>query len=56
MKLKNILLAMPLQFPLSFVLTFGVRNLTDLNIWWCVLIAFGINVLYDFGEHVRRGD
>ena len=56
MKLKNILLTYILQVPLLYVLVFGVHNLTDLSIWWCVLIAFGINVLYDFGEHVRRGD
>ena len=56
MKLKNTLLAFPLQFPLLFVLTFGVRNIIDLNIWWCVLIAFGINVLYDVGEIIRRND
>lgn len=54
MKLKNTLLAFPFQFPLLYVLTFGVKNLADLNIWWCVLIAFGINVLYDVGENVRR--
>lgn len=56
MKLKNTLLAFPLQFPLLFVLVFGVRFLTDLNIWWCVLIASVLNVLYDVGEHVRRID
>ena len=56
MKLKNTLLAFPFQIPLLYVLTFGVKNLADLNIWWCVLIAFGINVLYDVGENVRRGD
>ena len=56
MKLKNTLLAFPLQFPLLFVLVFGVRFLTDLNIWWCLLIASVLNVLYDVGEHVRRID
>jgi uncharacterized membrane protein len=56
MKFKNILLAYILQFPLLYVLTFGVQNLTDLNIWWCVLIASGINVLYDVGEIIRRND
>lgn len=56
MKLKNTLLAFPLQFPLLFVLVFGVRFLTDLNIWWCVLIAFVLNVLYDVGEIIRRND
>lgn len=56
MKLKNILLAFPFQLPLLYVLTFGVKNLADLNIWWCVLIALGINVLYDVGENVRRGE
>lgn len=56
MKLKNILLTYILQIPLFYVLVFGVHNLTDLNIWWCVLIAFGINVLYDVGEIIRRND
>jgi hypothetical protein len=56
MKLKNTLLAFPLQIPLIFVLIFGVRFLTDLNIWWCVGIAYVLVLLYDFGETVRRGE
>ena len=56
MKLKNTLLAFPLQFPLMFVLVFGVHSLTDLNIWWCVPIAFVLDVMYDAGENIRRGE
>jgi len=55
MKLKNLLLAIPLQFPLLFVLVFGVHFLTGLSIWWCVSIAFVVNVMYDAGENIRRG-
>jgi hypothetical protein len=55
MKLKNLLLAIPLQFPLLFALVFGVHSLTGLSIWWCVSIAFVLNVMYDAGENIRRG-
>jgi uncharacterized membrane protein len=54
MKLKNTLLAFPLQFPLMFVLVFGVHSLTDLNIWWCVPITIGIVFMYNFGENIRK--
>lgn len=56
MKLKNTLLAFPLQFPLMFVLVFGVHNLTDLNIWWCVIISLVLDWMYYFGENIRRGE
>ena len=56
MKLKNLLLAFPLQFPLLFVMVFGVRFLTDLSIWWCVPIAFVLDVMYYAGETIRRGE
>ena len=55
MNLKNILLSFPFQFPLLFVLVFGVRFLTDLNVWWCTLIAYVLVFSYDFGEHIRKG-
>ena len=54
-ELKNLLLAFPLQFPLLFALVFGVHSLTGLSIWWCVPIAFVLNVMYDAGENIRRG-
>jgi hypothetical protein len=56
MKLKNLLLAFPLQVPLMFVLVFGVHFLTGLSIWWCVPIAFVLDVMYDAGETIRRGE
>jgi hypothetical protein len=56
MKLKNTLLSYILEIPLLYVLVFGVHNLTDLNIWWCVPIAFVMNLLYDAGERIRRGE
>ena len=56
MNLKNILLSFPFQFPLLFVLVFGVRFLTDLNVWWCTLIAYVLVFSYDFGESIRRGE
>lgn len=55
MKLKNILLSLLLQSPLLYVLVFGVYNLTDLNIWWCVPIAVVLDWMYYFGENIRRG-
>jgi hypothetical protein len=56
MKLKNLLLAFPLQFPLMFALVFGVHFLTGLSIWWCIPIAFVLDVMYDAGENIRRGE
>jgi hypothetical protein len=56
MNLKNILLAYPFQIPLIFVSVFGAHSLTDLNIWWCTLIAYFFLVMYDFGEIIRRND
>ena len=56
MKLKNLLLAFPLQFPLLVAVVFGVYFLTGLSIWWCVPIAFVLDVMYDAGENVRRGE
>jgi hypothetical protein len=56
MKLKNLLLAFPLQVPLMFALVFGVHFLTGLSIWWCVPIAFVLDVMYYAGENVRRGN
>ena len=56
MKLKNILLALLLQSPLLYVLVFGVHNLTDLNIWWCVPISVVLDWMYYFGENIRRGE
>lgn len=56
MKLKNILLALLLQSPLLYVLVFGVHFLTGLSVWWCVPIAFVLDMMYYFGENVRRGD
>lgn len=56
MKLKNTLLAYILQFPLLYVLVFGLDNLTDLSIWWCVPIAFVLDMMYYFGENLRRGE
>ena len=53
MKLKNTLLAFPLQFPLLFALVFGVHNLTGLSIWWCVPIAFVLDWMYYFGENIQ---
>ena len=55
MKLKNTLLAFPLQFPLLVALVFGVHFLTGLSIWWCVPIAFVLDVMYDAGETIKRG-
>lgn len=56
MKLKNTLLAFPLQFPLMFALVFGVHYLTGLSVWWCVPIAFVLDMVYYFGENIRRGE
>ena len=55
MKLKNTLLAFPLQFPLFVALVFGVHNLTGLSIWWCVPISVVLDWMYYFGENIRRG-
>jgi hypothetical protein len=56
MNFKNTLLALPFQYPLILVLGFGVHHLTDLNVWWCILIASVLIALYDFGETIRRND
>jgi hypothetical protein len=56
MKLKNLLLAFPLQFPLLVAVVFGVHFLTGLSIWWCVPIAFVLDVMYYAGETIRRGE
>jgi hypothetical protein len=56
MKLKNTLLAFPLQFPLFVALVFGVHNLTGLSIWWCVPISIVLDWMYYFGENIRRGE
>ena len=56
MKLKNILLASPFQFPLFVAVVFGVHSLTDLSIWWCVPIALVLDLMYYFGENIRRGE
>jgi hypothetical protein len=55
-KLKNLLLAFPLQVPLMSALVFGVHFLTGLSIWWCIPIAFVLDVMYDAGENIRRGE
>ena len=55
MKLKNLLLAFPLQVPLMFALVFGVHFLTGLSIWWCVPISFVLDVMYDVGERIISG-
>ena len=54
MKLKNLLLAFILQFPLLVAVVFGVHFLTGLSIWWCVPIAFVLDVMYYAGENIRR--
>lgn len=54
--LKNILRAFPLQFPLMFALVFGVHSLTGLSLVWCVAIAFVLDMMYYFGENIRRGE
>jgi hypothetical protein len=56
MKLKNLLLAFPLKFPLLFALVFGVHSLTGLSDWWCIPIAFVLDMMYYFGENIRRGE
>ena len=56
MKLKNLLLAFPLQVPLLVAVVFGVHFLTGLSIWWCVPIAFVLDVMYDAGETILRGE
>ena len=56
MKLKNTLLAFPLQFPLLVALVFGVHFLTGLSIWWCVPIAFVLDMMYYVGETIMRGE
>ena len=56
MKLKNLLLAFPLQVPLMFAVVFGVHFLTGLSIWWCYPIAFVLDVMYYAGETIRRGE
>jgi hypothetical protein len=55
MKLKNTLLALLLEFPLMFALVFGVHVLTGLSVWWCVPIAFVLDLMNYFGENIRRG-
>ncbi len=54
MKLKKILLAAPLQIPLMFAVVFGVHFLTGLGILWCIPIAFVLDMMYYFGENIRR--
>jgi len=55
-KLKNFLLTLSLQVPLSFFLVFGVHFLTGLRMLWCVPIAFVLNAMYDVGENIMRGE
>ncbi len=55
MKLKKILLAASLQIPLMFAAVFGVHFLTGgLGILWCVPIVFVLDMMYYFGENIRR--
>jgi len=56
MKLKNLLLAFPLQVPLMSALVFGVHFLTGLSIWWCVPIASVLAVMYVAGEKIGSGE
>ena len=56
MRIRNILLAYILQFPLAFALVFGVHFLTGLSIWWCVPIAFVLDLMYYVGENIRKVD
>jgi len=53
-KLKNFLLTLSLQVPLSVFLVFGVHFLTGLSILWCFPIAFVLNAMYDVGENIMR--
>ena len=55
MKLKNLLLALPLQVPLWFVSGLGVYYLTGRSIWWGVPIAFVLDLMYYAGDNIRRG-
>tara|TARA_B110000503_G_C6947322_1_gene329510 strand:- start:63 stop:236 length:174 start_codon:yes stop_codon:yes gene_type:complete len=55
MKLKNLLLAFILQFPLLVAVVFGVYFLTGLSIWWCYPIAFVLDFMYYAGETIKRG-
>jgi hypothetical protein len=55
MKLKNTLLAFPLQVPLLVAVVFGVHFLTGLSIWWCAPIAFVLDLMYYAGDNIRRG-
>ena len=55
MKLKNLLLAFPLQVPLMSALVVGVHFLTGLSIWWCVPIASVLAVMYVTGEKIMSG-
>ena len=56
MKLKNTILSYILQFPLTFALVFGVHFLTGLSVLWCVPIAVILDLMYYFGENIRKVD
>jgi hypothetical protein len=55
-KLKNLLLGLPFQFPLLYALQFGVSFLTGLSILWCIPISVVLIVMYYVGENIMRGD
>ena len=44
-----------LQFPVYYVLVNGLAALTGLSIWWCAPIAVVLDLMYCFGENIRRG-
>lgn len=52
----NTLFSFLFQYPLLFVLCYGVKILTGLSVWYYAPIAFVLVLMYDFGENLRKRD
>jgi hypothetical protein len=48
------LIALPLQFPVYYIVVNGLAELTELSVWWCIPICVVVMLSYDIGEMVRK--
>ena len=51
----KIFIAVLLQYPTFVVLTLGLKVITGLSSWWCLLIAVMLLVSYNKGSEMTRG-
>ena len=50
----KIFIAVLLQHPAFVVLTLGLKVITGLSFWWCLLIAVILLVSYTIGDEMSR--